>query len=276
MDQGGELFRNPKVRKIFEKRGFKIHPTGTDASHQNGPVERAHRTVAKGIQALLIGSNLDPKFWPYEFRHYIRLRNSYPSRNQVDSPIYLAFKLREIFQHLTTFGCRVWARPTQPHGRRARGKLHADSRKGLFLGYCADTTRNIYYFDVDTHRIKIASNFRFDEGFNNLPQSEHPPNAIGLANSQNGIPIPIQDHYTSSDDLTFFTSPFPNTFTKTIIVSSQQPTSEENCFGFVLRSNDLNGRVFVDKILPRSDANAICTTKTVQRNIKGSFIVAVN
>ena len=33
MDQGGELYNNPKVRKIFEKRGFAIHPTGADALH---------------------------------------------------------------------------------------------------------------------------------------------------------------------------------------------------------------------------------------------------
>ena len=49
MDQGGESFCNPKVMKIFEKRGFKINPTGTDASHQNGPVECDHCTVTKGI-----------------------------------------------------------------------------------------------------------------------------------------------------------------------------------------------------------------------------------
>ena len=35
MDQGGEHYKNPKVRKIFEKCGFAVYPTGTDASHQN-------------------------------------------------------------------------------------------------------------------------------------------------------------------------------------------------------------------------------------------------
>ena len=33
MDQGGELYSNQSVRKIFEKRGFAIHPTGTVPSH---------------------------------------------------------------------------------------------------------------------------------------------------------------------------------------------------------------------------------------------------
>ena len=71
MDQGGELYNNPKVRKIFEKRGFAIHPTGADASHQNGLVKRAHRTVAKGMRSFLVSSGAPIKFWPYAFKHYL-------------------------------------------------------------------------------------------------------------------------------------------------------------------------------------------------------------
>ena len=61
MDQGGELYKNPKVRKIFEKRGFAVYPTGTDASHQNGPVERAHCTVAKDMRSFLLSSSVPIK-----------------------------------------------------------------------------------------------------------------------------------------------------------------------------------------------------------------------
>ena len=42
---------------------------GTDASHQNGPVERAHRSVAKSFCAFLFGANLPVNFWPYAFYH---------------------------------------------------------------------------------------------------------------------------------------------------------------------------------------------------------------
>ena len=34
VDQGGKLYNKPKVRKIFEKRGFAIYFTGAHASHQ--------------------------------------------------------------------------------------------------------------------------------------------------------------------------------------------------------------------------------------------------
>lgn len=58
MDQGSELYRSPKILKLFQKRGFKIHPTGADALHQNGPVEQGHWTIAKGIRVLLTGAGL--------------------------------------------------------------------------------------------------------------------------------------------------------------------------------------------------------------------------
>ena len=103
--------------------------------------------------------------------------------------------------------------------------------------------------------MKISANFRFDEGFNDLPLSEHPPNAIGLANTQDGTPFPEEDTYISAEDLQFYTSPFATTITKTLSVSDKQPISEQNCFGFVLASGLLNNRVFVDKVLPRSDAS---------------------
>ena len=87
MDQGGKLFNNPKVQKLFEKRGFAIHPTGANASHQNGPVEQAHRTVAKGMRAFLVGSSAPIKFWPYAFKHYLQMTNTMPSRGKNESPV---------------------------------------------------------------------------------------------------------------------------------------------------------------------------------------------
>ena len=64
-DQGGELYRNPDVCKLFKEFGYNIFPTGGDASHQNRPVERAHQTIAQSVKAVLIGAGLDIKFWRY-------------------------------------------------------------------------------------------------------------------------------------------------------------------------------------------------------------------
>ncbi|KAG7353842.1 hypothetical protein IV203_003197 [Nitzschia inconspicua] len=64
LDQGGELYANPAVRTLFAQFGYAIRPTGADASNQNGPVERAHLTVANALRAMLLGAGLDPRFWP--------------------------------------------------------------------------------------------------------------------------------------------------------------------------------------------------------------------
>ena len=67
MDQGGELYSNPDIVNVFQKHRYEVHPTGTDSSHQNGPVESAHQVIGDHICALLIGASLDIKFWPYAF-----------------------------------------------------------------------------------------------------------------------------------------------------------------------------------------------------------------
>jgi len=79
MDQGGELYNNPEVRKLFTRFGYDIRPTGADASNQNAPVERGHLVVANAIRALLLGANLPIKFWPYAFHFWLRIDNSMAS-----------------------------------------------------------------------------------------------------------------------------------------------------------------------------------------------------
>ena len=76
--------------------------------------------------------------------------------------------------------------------------------------------------------------------------------------------------------LSFFTTPFPDTFTKTIKISEDQPTSRPNCFGFIFDTDGLNQRVFVSEILNKSDASSLLTSKTQRANILGAYIVAIN
>ena len=104
-----ELWQNPEVQKLFEKFGYECFPVGSDASHQNCPVERAHRYISDGIRSLLFGSNLDIKFWPFAFHHYLRLKNSLPKCGQVKSPYELATGRKDNFTGFKTFGCQVWA-----------------------------------------------------------------------------------------------------------------------------------------------------------------------
>ena len=88
-----------------------MFPTGTDSSFQNGPVERAHCTIATSTKALLFGAGLDVKFWPYAFNHAIRIQNALPHCTQTAAPIFLATGKKDNFTNLRTFGCQMWVRP---------------------------------------------------------------------------------------------------------------------------------------------------------------------
>ena len=56
--------------------------------------------------------------------------------------------------------------------------------------------------------MKIASNFQFDEGFNDLPLSELTPNVISLSRTNDGDPLLMESDWSSSDDLHFIDTPF--------------------------------------------------------------------
>ena len=90
MDQGGKLYKNPKIHALFKKYDYTIQPTGAAASNQNGPVERNHRTIANHIRCLLDGANLPIKFWPYAFHHMIRILNALVSHGQTKSTIKIS------------------------------------------------------------------------------------------------------------------------------------------------------------------------------------------
>ena len=94
LDQGGKLYNNPEIQNLFTSKGYKITPTGTEASFQNGSVKRA-------------GANLAVKFWPYAFYHAMRLSNAFPETGKNKSPIQLANPdgKPEDLSQLPTFGC---------------------------------------------------------------------------------------------------------------------------------------------------------------------------
>ena len=160
MDEGGELFNNSEIRNLFTKSGYRVYPTGADASNQNGPVEPGHCSIANTIQALLTGSGIDTKFWPCVFYHSLWLHNAMPTLVYELSPLTFATNIQEDFTNLRSFGCRVWVRP---QGMRLE-KLIPNSQKGILIGYVQYTTQNILWNDLDTNWIKIATHARFDEG----------------------------------------------------------------------------------------------------------------
>jgi hypothetical protein len=268
LDQGGELYANPKVRDLFTEFGYALCPTGADSSHQNGPVERGHLTVANAIRALLTGANLDVCFWPYAFHHWLRIDNSLPSRDQSATPLMLALNKVDDFTGFRTFGCRVWVRPP---GRRG-AKFLPNSRKGVFLGFLPRTTRNILWFDPETDYVKIASHARFDEGMNDLPPADIPPNVVHLQRTQQGPPVPAEPDDSAVSTFDIGSTPFSHTLSKSMPITCSRPL-----FGFDISQDDFNNRAFISKIAPNSSAAALFSSlKATNNKLRGAYIIKVN
>ena len=92
-----ELYTNLDIINIFTNHRYEVHPTGTDSSHQNGPVERAHCVIGDHVCAMLIDANLGIKFWPYAFFHYLRIQNAMVMKVQNSSHIFQATGKKENF-----------------------------------------------------------------------------------------------------------------------------------------------------------------------------------
>ena len=260
MDQGGELFKNPEVVQLFKRFGYDVKPTGADASNQNGPVERGHLTVANAVRALLIGSGLDIKFWPYAFHHWLRIDNAIPSRDQKQSPLEMATNKKDNFRQFRTFGCRVWVRPP---GRRS-AKFKSNSRKGIFLGYVPNTTKNILWYDPETNTTKIAKHARFDEGMNDLPPEDVPPNIQHLQRIQDGQRIPSDEADSEIEQFTFVLNPFSHTIEKEVKVKCKRSN-----FGLTIGSDECYNRAFIANIAPKSTVSPL-------RRFKGACVTQIN
>ena len=164
-DLGGELGRSTEVVELFERAGYTVEPTAPDSSHQNGPGERPHRTIADAARTMLAGARLPPKFWPCAFHHFLRLCNVTAHGDRDASPFELCTGSKPNLCLLRVWGCRVYALPARP---RRPDKILSDARVGMFLGY-SQTMKNVLHFDTDTKTVKMAQHVAFDETLAGIP-----------------------------------------------------------------------------------------------------------
>ena len=160
---------------------------------------------------MLFGAGLPVKFWSYAFRHVLCIRNALPHRGQDKSPIEFAYKQKDNFKNLKTFGCCIHVHPSGIHSKHFKD----DTRQGIFLGYVPHTDCLFTLYHEGTHQVKIATHAKFDEGFNDLPIDTLPPNCQHILRL-NGQQISINERLLSPSDLDFFIYSFANSETAVI------------------------------------------------------------
>ena len=126
-----------------------------------------------------------------------------------------------------------------------------------------------------TERVKIAKHAKFDEGMNDIPLDQLPPNAMQLQRSEIGHRIPPDNQEIKSSDLIFTVSPFDKILTKEIRMSCNSHT-----FGLILRTDEINQRTYIENIAPNSSAGKSFDfaglSKNRKREMRGSYITAIN
>ena len=129
----------------------------------------------KAIRAMLIGAGPPVKFWPYAFRHFLRIKNlALPRRDSAESAHQKLHGEKDDLGLLRTFGCCLWVKIL---AWQKWAKHIQDTKKGIFLGHRTNTLKNVAWHNPLTDRVKCGYHVCFDEGFNDLPLAQLPPNA---------------------------------------------------------------------------------------------------
>jgi Reverse transcriptase (RNA-dependent DNA polymerase) len=254
---------------LLSSFGYAIELTASDTPHQNGLIERVNSDIGSYLRVALTGAALTPRYWPYAFRHYLRLHNSLPHRRTgkdgvsslARSPYEALTGQKPDVSTLRTFGCRVWVRP--PGGRDR--KVIVNARVGRFLGYARSNSICIYVDEV-THEIKETSNLRFDELFTDV--ASPPPNAVVLRSLANGIhPSPVPDSIVMPpDSLSVSIHPSLAPVEKSLTIQCSHPTA-----GLVLAHDDSRDRAYISRLAPNSSASIGKLSKYV-----GAYFLRIN
>ena len=165
-DKGGELWGSLQFRNVIHNAGYLLQPTAPDAPFQNGLAERPNRTLGNYMRCMLHAANLGPEFWSYALIHAARVYNMLPHSTTNQTPYYSLTGKHPHVEWLRVFGCRYYAKNTgdRPH------KLDYNTSTGVFLGFTG-TAKNVYYYDIDTKRIKTSTHGIFDEANITMPQA---------------------------------------------------------------------------------------------------------
>ena len=137
------------------------------------------------------------------------------------------------------------------------------------------TQRVILWYDEATDRVKYGTHAKFDEGFNDLPADNLPPNCQQILR-RNGSPMPMDDKEITTSDLEFFVYPFADKENATVPVL---PSTKDDSFGFKLQDDDLYGRTYIKDLndtKSSSAAKVFGDTKRSRRKLRGAFITHID
>jgi len=229
----------------------------------------------KAIRAMLIGAGLPVKFWPYAFRHFLRIKNlALPRRESTESARQKLHGEKDDLRSLRTFGCRLWVKIL---AWQNRAKCIQDTKKGIFLGHRTNTLKNVVWYDPLTDGVKHGYHVCFDEGFNDLPLAQPPPNVALMDRREERVPaetltVTIPPFTTSEHPF------FPEDDVTVKVVC------ESDMYGFELSEDNCVKRVYISGLKKdgkgtkgRRSCNTMCSNeRATRRKCRGAHITAID
>ena len=155
---GGELSKNHDFCHTANKNGYDVTSTATDASFQNGMVERPYQILKERMRCMLYAARLGTEFWFNAIIHVTWLYNrTYHSAIGI-TPYEAYTGCIPSLNSLITFGTKITAKRPGNQSNTLNPWTYDD----IFLGY-QNTKHNIWYWDVHTGTTKIATHDSKDE-----------------------------------------------------------------------------------------------------------------
>ena len=158
-DNGGE-YMSSQLQQFLKAQGITHQTTVAYNSHQNGVSERAIRTINEKCRAMMFHASTPLCFWAEAVACATYLLNRLPS-TAIDKqyPYQRWYKSHAQWDHLRPFGCMAYALIPQ---QLRSSKLSPRSIRGVMLGY-AQTQHAYRIFDLDSGKVAVSNNVKFDE-----------------------------------------------------------------------------------------------------------------
>ena len=156
-DRGGE-YLNKDLNDFYAHKGIVHETTAPYTPEQNGKAERLNRTLMERVRAMLQDAKLSYNLWAEAVSTANYIRNRSPVHGVHKTPTEIFFGRKPDISGMKTFGATAFVHVPKSQ----RQKLDAVSKKGVFVGYAADSKAYRVLMD-DTHKIVISRDVTFDE-----------------------------------------------------------------------------------------------------------------
>ncbi|GMF31261.1 unnamed protein product [Phytophthora fragariaefolia] len=145
-DNGGEFLAGDFI-ELCHSEGITAEMSEPEVHHQNGVIERTHRTIADAARALLLQAKLPHHLWEYAVRSAVYSRNRVLSRMDKEKPPFEKFwGRRPDMKLIKPFGQRCVVMIPPPEERSTQYKFRPKGRTGVFIG--SDPQRKGYFVYV--------------------------------------------------------------------------------------------------------------------------------